>query len=262
MRISQSHPFILPDLSLSELPTGSVKTAVDALGRKIAHGDYEVGETIPKEADLCELLGVSRTVVREATKVLSGKGLLRTARRYGTRVLPYESWNLLDPDVIQWHDPNSPSASRIYVESTQLRLMVEPEAARLAAMNATPEQKAFILKAAEHIHPEPFGHEGMIAADYAFHATVLEGTGNMMLAQLRGLILSLLKFSYPTGAQAAPFEKVSRPNHILVAKAIQNGEPDLARERMRMMLMQNRVVAEAVSSAGGTEAKETELTQN
>ena len=71
------------------------------------------------EHDLAEANGVSRTVVREAIKVLSGKGMVRTARRYGTRVCKFEDWHLIDPDVIVWHQPDSAMAGRIYKESTE-----------------------------------------------------------------------------------------------------------------------------------------------
>ncbi len=247
MNIAQKAPFQVPDIYLAELPTGAVKTAVHRLGRKIAHGDYPIGETIPMEADLAGFLEVSRTVVREAIKVLSGKGMVRTARRYGTRVLPFDNWNLLDPDVISWHDPNSPAAARIFQESTQLRFIVEPEAAALAALHATPVQRETILQAAKHICPEPFGDEGMIAADYTFHATILDGTGNILLRQLQGLILALLQFSYPTGKRAVPDEEVSQRNHIAVAEAIFARDAEGAREKMREMLDQNQMIAQVIA---------------
>ncbi|KMW57432.1 Transcriptional regulator, GntR family [Candidatus Rhodobacter oscarellae] len=241
----------MPDIYLAELPTGAGKTAVNTLGRMIARGDFPAGATIPMEAELVGMLGVSRTVVREAIKVLSGKGMVRTARRYGTRVLPFESWNLIDPDVINWHEPSSPAATKIYRDSTKLRFIFEPEAAALAAINATTEQREIILRAAEHIRPEPYGTEGMIAADYAFHATILESTGNIMLRQMQGLILALLQFSYPTGAQAAPSEKVSRRSHIEVAEAIKAGDGETARARMSSMLEQNQLVADRIGAWDG-----------
>lgn len=192
--------FQLPASGLLSLPTGSVKRIVHTLGQQIVDGRFQPGETLPTEAELSEDLEVSRTVLREAVKVLSGKGLLRTARRYGTRIRPFEEWHLLDPDVVHWHGPNSPTAPRIYRESTTLRRIVEPEAAALAAAHASPDQVQVILAAAHSIKPNPFGVSSMLAADYAFHSTILESSGNVMLAQLSGLILALLQFSYPTFA--------------------------------------------------------------
>ena len=255
MNIVSKQEFTVPDIYLAELPTGAAKTAVNQLGGMIARGDFAAGATIPMEAELTEMLGVSRTVVREAIKVLSGKGMVRTARRYGTRVLPFESWNLIDPDVINWHEPNSPAATKIYRDSTQLRYIVEPEAAALAAIHATQEQRETILRAAEHISPDPHGIDGMIAADYTFHATILESTGNIMLRQMRGLILALLQFSYPTGAQAVPDEKVSRRKHIAVAKAIEVGDAEKARAQMSTMLKQNKAIAERLGARQSPRSK-------
>ncbi|MES0864342.1 FadR/GntR family transcriptional regulator [Ruegeria sp. SCPT10] len=235
--------FQLPNPYLSSLPTGAVKDVVNALGHAIANGAYAEGSTIPMESDLMMQFDVSRTVIREAIKVLSGKGMVRTARRYGTRVCPFSEWTLLDPDVIRWHDPDSPAAAQIYAASTDMRCIVEPEAAALAAQNATPAQRETILAAAKAITPDLGGAEAMIAADYAFHATILEATGNVMLAQLQGLIQAVLQFSYIAGPKAAPDEKVSRRNHIKVAEAIKIGDDATAKSAMHAMLKQNRAVA-------------------
>ncbi len=235
--------FPLPESQLSSLPTGAVKVVVDALGREIAGGRPAPGQTMPMEPELAEKFGVSRTVVREAVKVLSGKGMVRTARRYGTRVCPFEEWSLMDPDVISWHAPDSPMARRVYAESTTLRCILEPEAAALAAEHATDEQRARILEAAQSIHPWPEGDEAMIGADYAFHATILEATGNIMLSQFRRILLALLNFSYPIGAIAAPDHGSSLQSHVAVAEAIMARDAPLAREQMRRMLDRNRVVA-------------------
>ena len=88
---------------------------------------------MPTEPELAAALGVSRATVRDAVKVLSGKGLVRTARRYGTRVTPVEAWNLLDGDVIAWHATDHPRMRRIFAETTELRAIMEPSAAALAA---------------------------------------------------------------------------------------------------------------------------------
>ncbi len=242
---ANSQSFEFPDKTLTSLPTGAVKDTVEHLGRCIARGVYEMGAILPKEDELVETLGVSRTVVRESIKVLCGKGLIRTARRYGSRVCPFDDWNLLDPDVIRWHDHDSPQTARIYSEATELRLIVEPEAAALAARNASPEQCGKIMAAAQSIRPE-YGEAAMIGADYAFHATILQASGNLMLSQLQSLIYAVLIFSYTTGRENAPEEQVTKRSHIEVAQAIEAGDADLARERMRTMLAHNKTVAEKI----------------
>ena len=66
---------------------------LDHLGGAIIGGQYPPGSSIPPEPTLCEELGVSRTVVREAVKSLVAKGLLVTGPKVGTRVLPSDQWN-------------------------------------------------------------------------------------------------------------------------------------------------------------------------
>ena len=234
--------FVLPDWHLSSLPTGQVKDVVDALGKMIARGEYPSGERIPMEPNLAEQFDVSRTVVREAVKVLSGKGLIRTARRYGSSVCPFDEWNLLDPDVIGWHEPNNPVGLRIFSESTQMRSIFEPEAAALAAERAVKEQRLTILAAARAVDPETDGIEGMLAADFVFHSTILEASNNIMLAQLRGLLLSLLKFSYRMFGDEMPDGIGLRQAHTDVADAIAVGDSESARSLMRSMLDSNVLV--------------------
>jgi len=247
METTRQRIFELPDKVLTSLPTGAVKDTVEHLGKNVVRGVYETDAVLPREEELVEELGVSRTVVREAIKVLCGKGLIRTARRYGSRVCPFESWNLLDPDVIRWHDPDSPRTARIYAEATDLRLIFEPEAAALAAAHASRAQRDTILAAADCITPDQ-GEEAMIGADYAFHATILQASGNLMLAQLQNVIYAVLLFSYSAGRAGAPEEQVSRRNHLGVAEAIAGREADLARTRMRDMLAQNKSIAEKIAA--------------
>jgi DNA-binding FadR family transcriptional regulator len=251
MQIKKHRSFELPDKVLTSLPTGAVKDTVEQLGRRIAHGEFKTGAIFPKEDELVDELGVSRTVVREAIKVLCGKGLIRTARRYGSRVSPFDNWNLLDPDVIRWHDPTGPLASRLYAEATELRLIFEPEAAALAAINANHEQRDTILAAAKSLHPEDDDPE-WIGADYAFHATILEASGNLMLSQLESLIYAVLIFAYSAGRKSTPEEQIVRHDHIGVAEAIIAGNADLSRTRMRNMLLQNKLVSAKIAAAAAT----------
>lgn len=248
MKTSDRILFELPDRILTSLPTGAVKDTVEHLGRRIARGDYKAGAILPKEDELVAALGVSRTVVREAVKVLCGKGMVRTARRYGSRVCPFDDWNLMDPDVIRWHDHDSQQTARIYSEATELRFIFEPEAAALAAMNASQQQRGRILSAAESICPDA-GESAMIAADYTFHATILQASGNLMLAQLQRLVHAVLIFSYTARCEGAPDHLESRLAHLNVAEAIGAGDAELSRSRMRALLSQNKMIAEKIFGA-------------
>src|ERR1700733_12027202 len=74
----------------------------DRIGVLIVRGDVLPGNPLPSEVKICEMLDVSRTVVREAIRTLTGKGLVESRAKSGTRVRPPEDWNHLDPDVRRW----------------------------------------------------------------------------------------------------------------------------------------------------------------
>lgn len=227
----------------SSLPTGIAKQTVAVLGRRIANGDYSPGDIIPTEPELAGSLGVSRATVRDAIKVLSGKGLVRTARRYGTRVRPVEEWNLLDADVAAWHDPSHPRLRLMFAETTELRAILEPAAAALAAERATDEQIRVIFEAANAMASAGADIAPLFAADCRFHATLLEATGNLMMRQMRPIILTMLRISYEYGILSREGGEVTREGHIAVAEAIGARNPEAARFAMTAMLERNRRTA-------------------
>lgn len=235
----------LPTEYASSLPTGAAKEAVETLGRRITNDVYLPGAVMPTEAELAQSMGVSRATVRDAIKVLSGKRLVRTARRYGTRVTPVAEWNLLDGDVVAWHEPDHPRIGRIFAETTELRTILEPAVAALAALRATPDQVQVLLAAARSMHPGETDVETLFAADCQFHMTLFDMTGNDVMRQMRELILTTLRVSYEFGVANEANEQVSRDGHIAVADAIAAADPEAARAAMARMLEMNRTVARA-----------------
>ena len=239
----QAHKLEFPHDVDSSLPTGAAKQAVTVLGRRITNDVYRQGQTMPTEPELAESLDVSRATVRDAIKVLSGKGLVRTARRYGTRVRPLEEWNLLDADVVAWHEPTHPRLRQMFAETTELRCIIEPAAAALAAERATPSQIDTILESAYAMQPGEGDVQTMFDADCRFHSTVLDATGNLMMRQMQRIILTMLRISYEFGVLIVDGEPVSREGHIHVAQAIRDGNPAAAEAAMQAMLDLNRKTA-------------------
>ncbi|MDD7972946.1 FadR/GntR family transcriptional regulator [Roseinatronobacter sp. HJB301] len=229
---------------MSSLPTGVAKRSVETLGKRITNDVYSPDEVMPTEEELADSLGVSRATVRDAVKVLSGKGLLRTARRYGTRVRSIEEWNFLDGDVVSWHDPSHPRIKQIFAETTELRTVLEPAAAALAAQRGTDEQVKILQAAAHAIHPGQVDVETLFAADCQFHVTLLDMTRNNVMRQLRQIILTMLRISYEFGVVNPDNEKVSREGHIAVADAIAARDHEAARKAMSEMLELNRAIAQ------------------
>src|ERR1700748_2487895 len=107
-------------------------SVVDAIGRWILCGTDAPNDLLPREDDLAVELGVSRTSIREAVKVLSAKGLLQARRRVGVRVRDRDDWNLLDPQVLSWH-PDVGRDEGLKTSLIEARSIIEPAAAALAA---------------------------------------------------------------------------------------------------------------------------------
>jgi GntR family galactonate operon transcriptional repressor len=233
------------------LPKGFARETVDTLGRWIVNDRFPPDVVIPTEPQLVEALGVSRTTVRDAIKVLSGKGLVRTARRYGTRVTPVEEWNLLDGDVVGWHRPDHPRMRRIFAETTEVRTILEPAAAELAAHRASETQRTIILRSARTMHPETGDVAALFHADCAFHVTILEATHNQVMQQMRQLILTMLRVSYEYGVMRPEHDPVSRVGHLRVAEAIADRDGPAAREAMATMLSRNARIAQPYWSEVG-----------
>lgn len=229
----------------SSLPKGFARETVETLGRWIVNDRFPPNVVIPTEPQLVEALGVSRATVRDAIKVLSGKGLVRTARRYGTRVTPVEEWNLLDGDVVAWHRSDHPRMRRIFAETTEVRTILEPAAAALAAHRATEAQRTMILNSARTMHPEAGDVAALFHADCAFHVTILEATRNQVMQQMRQLILTMLRVSYEYGVMRPVYDPVTRAGHVEVAEAIADHDGPAARDAMATMLSRNEKIAQS-----------------
>jgi GntR family galactonate operon transcriptional repressor len=242
---------------MASLPTGHARRTVDTIGRWIADDTFSPDTPMPTEPELAESLGVSRATVRDAIKVLSGKGLVRTARRYGTRVLPVEDWNLLDGDVVGWHRRDHPRMRRIFAETTELRTIMEPAAAALAAQRATVAQIETILSAAYAMHPEKGDVKALFDADCRFHVTILEATRNQVMRQFRQIIVTMLRVSYDFGVSKPKSDPVTRQGHISVAEAIARQDGNAARQNMATMLERNRSLAQSAQPKRKSRAKTT-----
>jgi GntR family transcriptional regulator, galactonate operon transcriptional repressor len=247
MIIDNPKPLQVPFNPEGALPTGATKIAVDTLGRRITNDLYRPDQVMPTEPELAQSLGVSRATIRDAIKVLSGKGLVRTARRYGTRVRPVEEWNLLDADVVSWHEHSHPRLVSMFAETTELRIILEPAAAELAAERASKAQIDVIINAARLLEAPGRDIPSMFVADCEFHATILDATGNGMMRQMRPLIMTMLRLSYEIGLDHRTGDQVSQDGHSKVAEAIAIKDGGVARDEMMRMLQLNRRDAQSIA---------------
>lgn len=145
---------------------------LDVLGEAVVGGRYPPAASLPPEPQLCEELGVSRTIVREAVKSLVAKGMLSTGPKVGTRVLPPERWNWFDADVVAWHA--RVGLSREFLRDLQeLRRTVEPAAVRLAAERAEPADLAQLETAYAGMRAAIEEGGDYVRSDLAFHQGLL-----------------------------------------------------------------------------------------
>ena len=211
---------------------------VHELGCRIAGGHYTPGEVLPNEGLLCVQMKVSRTALREALKVLAAKGLVESRPRVGTRVRAYELWNQLDPDVLAWRCRTLPDAH--FVEQlTEMREIIEPAAAQLAARHRSTVQMAEIdaalaaMAAAKRIRQ-------WVEADLAFHRAILNATGNGLLMPLAALIATALETLLGVSAREASDFRVALPDHMRVRDTIAAQDTHAAFAAMSMLLADTR----------------------
>lgn len=212
-------------------------TVANSIGTAIVTAVYTADNPIPIEAELCRQYGASRSVVREAVKMLTAKGLLGSRPRLGTWVQPEENWNLLDPDVLGWLLERKFSAA-LLIEFTELRLAVEPGAAALAARVAGPEGKAAIRGAIERMQAAERGDGDPLEPDIDFHVAVLRASRNRFYAQLTGFTATALRISIRMTNRYKGVRLASVADHKKVADAIISGRSAAAGEAMRKLIQE------------------------
>jgi DNA-binding FadR family transcriptional regulator len=157
------------------------------LGQRIVRGEYGPGDALPGEADLSAGLEVSRTVVREALKVLGAKGLIRSRPRVGPVVQPRRSWERLDSDILAWSLHGE--QLKVFLDQlTEVRRIVEPDAARLAATRATSAELEHISTAFSAMEAAIANPAAFLEHDLAFHGAIIEAAHNDLLV---GLLVTL-----------------------------------------------------------------------
>ncbi|MEK7346333.1 MAG: FadR/GntR family transcriptional regulator [Pseudomonadota bacterium] len=208
---------------------------LDLLGQAILSGRYAVGTSLPPEPVLCEELGVSRTVVREAIKSLVAKGLISTGPKVGTRVLTEEQWNWFDPDVITWQ-AQAGLTPQFLQELQELRAVVEPAAVRIAAEKATAADIADMEDAYQGMK-YAIEHGGdYVVHDLRFHQGLLTASHNRMLVQMGKALSALLRTSFELSTRVKDGPRNSLPLHRAVLDAVIARSPAKA-ERALMVLI-------------------------
>ncbi|WP_136162707.1 FadR/GntR family transcriptional regulator [Sphingomonas flavalba] len=205
------------------------------LGVAILGGRYASGDTLSGEIEFSEHLNVSRSAYREAIRILSAKGLVESRPKTGTRVSPRSNWNMLDPDVLAWAFESEPSPAFIR-DLFELRMIVEPEAAALAAERRTGQQLSRMGHALERMAEFGLATVEGRDADQQFHHTVLEATRNEPLMSLSSSIGAAVSWTTVFKQRARRLPRDPMDEHRALYDAIADGDPVTAREAMRELI--------------------------
>jgi DNA-binding FadR family transcriptional regulator len=214
------------------------------LGISIVTGQREPGTTLPSEVELAEQFHVSRSVIRESMRILTAKGLVESRQKAGTRVRDRNEWHLLDPLLLAWMFEGVPP--RKFVHSLfQLRMIVEPAAAELAAAMRNTQQLSRMGHALEEMAKHGLMSELGQRADQQFHAIILEATDNELIMGLAASISAAVRwttfFKYRSSRQFSD----PMPQHRLLFEAIANADPAAARQATVDLVRQAQLDTEA-----------------
>jgi DNA-binding FadR family transcriptional regulator len=208
---------------------------VHTIGLQIVGGDLQPGDLLPPEDDLTSDLAVSRTVLREAVRVLAAKGLIEARPKTGTRVRARREWNILDPDVLSWRAESSRDR-KLYEETTEVRLAIEPLAARLAATRATDEEVAGIAEAFAAMEAGVRDQSAYLAADLRFHDRILVSCHNELLGHLGGILRAVLRATFQLTTTPQRSRSRALPLHRAILDGIAAGDEDAAETAARTLI--------------------------
>jgi DNA-binding FadR family transcriptional regulator len=207
------------------------------LGVAIVSGGYRPGDLLDNEVASSEQLKVSRSAYREAVRILAAKGLVESRPKTGTRVSPHGQWRILDPEVLAWLFESQPS-QEFLKGLFELRMIVEPEAAALAAGRRTGEDVARMRRALQEMERHTVATEEGRAADREFHDAVLDATRNRPLISLSSSIGAAVRWTTIYKQRNRVLPRDPMPEHWKVFDAIAIGHPDAARTAMQDLVAQ------------------------
>lgn len=206
-------------------------TVARDLGISIVSGQYPPGSILDNEVTASDQLKVSRTAYREAVRILSAKGLVEARPKIGTRVSPRKNWHLLDPDVLYWMFQSEPD-EQLIADLFELRRIIEPEAAALAAERSSEDHDRIMDRALENMRTHTLATEAGRAADQLFHSTMLDATGNAFLASLTSGVEAAVAWTTEFKQRKAPLHRDALPEHLKVFESIRASDPVAARTAM------------------------------
>jgi len=203
-----------------------------ALGLRVIEADRSAETaSFPNETNLCQQLGVSRTILREAVKVLENKGMVEVRPRSGTKPRPRSEWHLLDPDILSWQAQMRPDA-RVLRDLCEVRLSIEPTASGFAALRAsagelTDIERCLTRRESVNAATQP---DDAIDLDLEFYSTVVAASHNLLFQQLSATIRQPMRTALSYTVRLPASEALALEGHRAVFEALTRKDPIGARE--------------------------------
>lgn len=227
---------------------------VELLGLRIVDGSLPPGQVIDLDQFAVEE-SVSRTVVREAVKVLVGKGLLDARPRHGTFVRERSSWSLMDPEVMRWRCGDGPDP-KLLRELMEIRVILEPAIARHAALRRSATHVAALRDSLRAMSNSRTSLEEHVEADLRFHWLLASASGNELLEQLSSLLQPAMRSRDVLAFRHFAHDDAFLTAHAEVVDHVDAQNPDAAESAMHHLVS---VASEDIDAILGDEP-EPELT--
>lgn len=235
--------------SLLEAPIRRVRLhdqVVKQVALRIMRGDAAAADIdLRTEAALCNELNVSRTVLREAIKVLEAKGMVEVRPKKGLRVRPRSEWNVIDPDILAWQSELA-TDERFIRNLIEVRRIIEPAAAELAALRASEAEIAVMDEYFSLMTRTYDDTPAFISADMQFHDAIFAACHNDLLERFSSTIGNALRLSRVITTRRPGSSAASLKLHSAVADAIRRKDAPGARAAMEYLLSQTALDIEAV----------------
>lgn len=203
----------------------------ESIENLISSNDMRPGDQLPSEAQLCEMTGVSRVVVRSALSQLAGRGIIKISSGKRARV------GILDPNVFATLVQHGVATDQISVQKVlEVRQGVEVAASRLAALRITDEQVANLSKICDEMEAAIDDVEEFVELDYAFHLAIAEATANELYTYIIQPLRRTIKDSIETGRLQQNSQDDLRQiqtRHRQIEQAIIQRDPDAAETAMK-----------------------------
>jgi len=217
---------------------GVTHDAIESIRELIVSGEWGPGTRLPREADLAAQLGLSRNSLREAVRALALARVLEVRQGDGTYVSSLEPSELLAPTQFATHLLRG----RTVLELFEVRRMLEPEAAAMAARRADDEIKRELRHELDRMIDAGDRVEDLVAADAAFHDVIGRAPGNAVLRSLlQSLSTSTIRARLWHGMQDEVALDVARSEHERIYEAIVAGDADLARAATTLHISSNEL---------------------